>query len=228
MAVDPRDEQPHGNVAVDDAVVDEWVFAAWSPDGRLGVVSGHRLFGRRAWYWAALAELGGPVLHVTEFDVRVRAADPFIVKAEVLWAEHTCEAPLEQWTIGNETYAAALDDPDDALGRAYGAPTSIAFDLEWYAVGAATGIGAGDVQGYEQPGVVHGVVEVSGRPGIELVEVPAHRWHRWGSGPLPPLPLPTALAHTGVRVPFRFPDGTVCDLVLTREGWRRRATRLPV
>lgn len=218
MAVDPRDEQPHA-----DAAVEEWVFTAWSPDGRLGVVSGHRLLGRRAWYWAAFAELGGPVLHVTEFDVRVRAADPFIVKAEALWAEHTCEAPLEQWTIGNETYAAALDHPDDALGRAYGAPTSIAFDLEWYATGGATSI----VEGYEQPGVVHGVIEVSGRRGIELVEAPAHRWHRWGSGTLPPIPLPSALAHTGVRVPFRFPDATVWDLVLTREGWRRRATRLP-
>ena len=44
-----------------------------------------------------------------------------------------CEVPLEQWSIGNETYAAGLDDPDEALGRAYGDPTPIAFDLEWYA-----------------------------------------------------------------------------------------------
>ena len=63
---------------------------------------------------------------------RVRA-DPFIVKGEALWAEHHCDAAMQQWSIGNETYASAIDDPDEALGRAYGDPTPIAFDLEWYA-----------------------------------------------------------------------------------------------
>ena len=62
-------------------------------------------------------------------------ADPLLVKAHGLWAEHTCDAPMEQWTVANETYATALDDPDDALGRAYGMPSPIAFDLEWYATG---------------------------------------------------------------------------------------------
>ena len=59
----------------------------------------------------------------------------FLVKAPGLWAEHTCDAPMQQWTVANETYATALDDPDDALGRAYGVPTAMAFDLEWYATG---------------------------------------------------------------------------------------------
>ena len=63
----------------DGALVEEWVFAAWTPDGRLGVISGHRLVGRTAWYWSALARAGRPLLHVTDFDVPVRA-DPFIVK----------------------------------------------------------------------------------------------------------------------------------------------------
>ena len=101
------------------------------------VVSGHRVVGRVAWYWAALARVGRPLLHVTDFHVPVRA-DPFIVKGEALWAEHHCVAPLEQWSIGNETYASSLDDPDEALGRAYGDPTPIAFDLEWYATGPPT------------------------------------------------------------------------------------------
>ena len=43
-----------------------------------------------------------------------------IAKAQAMWAEHVCEAPFEQWTLGNETYAVALDDPDEGLGRAYG------------------------------------------------------------------------------------------------------------
>jgi hypothetical protein len=217
MTVDRADEAPHGG-----ATAEEWIFAAWTPDARVGVLSGHRLLGRRAWYWAALATAGSPLLHVGEWDV-TRRADPFIVKAHQLWAEHVCDDPLRQWSVGNETYASALDDPDEALGRAYGAPTPIAFDLEWYATAEPAVI----EHGYEQRGVVHGVVEVAGRPRLELVEVPAHRWHRWtaDAAGLPVLRVPDAVAHTGPRAPFAFPDGSTADLVLTSDGWRARAPR---
>lgn len=225
----PADERPHPGGGVE-----EWVFAAWTPDARVGVISGHRLLApvganrRNAWYWAAYAPAGGPLFHVTEFDIPVRS-DPFIVKAEALWAEHTCDAPLDQWSIGNETYSAALDDVGEALGRAYGLPTPIGFDLEWYAtvtpesLTAPHGAPAG-VHGFVQEGVVHGVVELAGRPRHELVEVPARRWRRWSDAgvPLAPLELPPARAHTGVRAPFAFPDGTRLDWVLTADGWRSR------
>ncbi len=217
MVVERADERPHAN-----SLVEEWVFAAWTPDGRCGVISGHRLLGRTAWYWAAMAEEGQPLLHITEWSVPVRR-DPFIVKAEQLWAEHTCDAPLEQWSIGNECYATAIDDPDDALGRAYGDPMPIGFDLEWYATEAPVDI----EHGFEQVGVVHGVVELIGRAGQHFTEVPAHRWRRWTSDAagFGTLALPSVWAHTGVRAPFAYPDGTVSDLVLTPVGWRSRAPR---
>ena len=205
------------------APIEEWVFAAWTPDARLGLISGHRIVGRTAWYWAALARSGRPLLHVTDFDVPVRS-DPFIVKGEALWAEHHCDGEMQQWSIGNETYASAIDDPDEALGRGLGDPTPIAFDLEWYATGDATGIGP-SASGYEQDGVVHGAIDIQGEPRLELVEVPAHRWHRWATVGLGPLELPEVIAHTGVRAPFAFPDDTVSDLVLTAGGWARRAPR---
>ncbi|MEP4650709.1 MAG: hypothetical protein ABJ314_11035, partial [Ilumatobacter sp.] len=145
--------------------IEEWVFSAWSPDGSLGAVSGHRIVGATAWYWAALARQGRPLLHITDFEVPVRA-DPFIVKGEAMWAEHFRDDPMTQWTVGNETYASALDDPTEALGRAYGVPTPIAFDLEWYATGAPTPIIGDHVDGYEQVGVVHGAIEVLGEPKI--------------------------------------------------------------
>jgi hypothetical protein len=215
----------------DGASIEEWVFAAWTRDGRLGLISGHRIVGRRAWYWASLARAGRPLLHITDFDVPVRA-DPFIVKGEALWAEHHCDAEMDQWSIGNETYASSIEDADEALGRAYGDPTPIAFDLEWYATGPATPIEpTGDrvatEWGYEQVGVVHGAVDVLGEPRLELAEVPAHRWHRWtsGSAGFEPLALPEVRAHAGVRSPFAFPDGSVSDLVLTPGGWARRAAR---
>jgi hypothetical protein len=212
--------------------VEEWVFAAWSTDASLGVISGHRLVGRTAWYWASLARAGRPLLHITDFEVPVRA-DPFIVKGEALWAEHHCDAEMEQWSIGNETYASAIDDADEALGRAYGDPTPIAFDLEWYATAPPSvlepvGDRAWADFGYEQPGVVHGAIDVLGEPRLDLVEVPAHRWHRWTvdpDGAFGPLTLPQVTAHTGVRSPFAFPDGSVSDLVLTARGWAQRANR---
>ncbi|MEX2627553.1 MAG: hypothetical protein WD225_11770, partial [Ilumatobacteraceae bacterium] len=43
-----------------------------------------------------------------------------------------------------------------------------------------------------------------------------------GPSALGPVDLTPARAHTGVRVPFVLPDGTVLDWVLTRRGWCRR------
>lgn len=200
--------------------IEEWVFAAWTSDATLGVISGHRILGPTAWYWAALARADRPLLHITDFKVPVRA-DPFIVKGEAMWAEHFRDDEMKQWSVGNETYASALDDPDDALGRAYGIPTPIAFDLEWYAIAEPTPLD----DGYEQVGVVHGSLELLGEPTIDLAEVPAHRWHRWvtpADRPMGPLPVDVASAHAGLRAPFAFPDGTVIDLVVTPTGWRRR------
>jgi hypothetical protein len=153
---------------------------------------------------------------VAEWDVVLRA-DRLLVKAPELWAGSECVAPFEQWTVGNEAYAAALDDPADALDRAYGMPTAVASDLEWYATAAAGAIPAG----YRQEGTVHGEVEIAGEPPLELVEVPALRTHRWGER-LGTEPLDRALAHLGLRVAFAFPDGTVDDRVLTADGWRHR------
>jgi hypothetical protein len=209
-----------------DAPVEEWLFTTWtsSPRNQMGVVSGYRIVGTSAWYWAAVARAGSPLIHVTEWHVP-RRSDPLLVKADGLWAEHTCDAPMEQWTVANETYATALDDPDDALGRAYGTPTAVAFDLEWYATGEPSGVASG----YEQAGVVHGVIELAGTPGLHLEEASAHRWHRWGTH-LEPVRLAEAYAHGDVRAPFAFPDGTTIDWTLTPDGWRslpvrRAATR---
>jgi hypothetical protein len=208
-----RDDAPHPA-----AGVEEWVFAGWEPGGAVGLVSGFRVRRRPAgpaWYWAALVRRQQPLLHVVEWEVPARS-DPMLVKAPGLWAEHVCDAPMRQWTVANETYAAALDDPADALGRAYGTPTAMAMDLEWYATSAALPV----MGGYAQDGVVHAMIELPSGP-LELSEVPARRWHRWGEA-LGPVEVPAAYAHTGLRAPFSFPDDTVADWVLTPDGWRAR------
>ena len=205
--------------------VDEWVFAVWRDDGSAGFVSGHRLVGGRAWYWFALVEAGHPMLHLTEWDVRLRA-DPFVVKAPEMWAEHHCVDPLRQWTIGNEGHAVALDDPTEAFGRAYGTPTPIATDVEWYAASDAVSVGASQDcgwSGFEQAGVAHGLIELLDRPNLEFDGCPARRWRRWGDA-IGPVLVPTVVAHTGLRICFAFPDGTSVDWVLSRSGWCRRGS----
>lgn len=138
---------------------------SWSPT--IEVISGYRIVDRHAWYWAALARPGERLVHVADWSVQ-RRSDPLLVKGDGLWAEHTCDAPMEQWSVTNETYATALDDPDDALGRAYGEPTAVAFDIEWYATAPPEPVPSG----YRQTGVVHGVIELAGTPGLHLEEVP--------------------------------------------------------
>jgi hypothetical protein len=202
------------------AGAEEWTFSFWTLDGSAGGIVLLRLLPHDgvAWYWSALARSGELLLHVADWEVRAPKAG-LAIRSHGLWADHVCEAPFEQWTIGNEAYAVALDDPEDALRRAYGQAAPIALDLEWYSIAAA-----GSVEdGYEQRGEVHGVVELSsGR--FELEAAAAWRTHRWAAA-LGPMPTEPAVAHLGPRAPVGFPDGSVLDLVLTPDGWRRRVPR---
>lgn len=227
--VDPADERPHL-----DAAMDEWVFAAWTPTA--GVISGYRICrddsgaDLGAWYWAAVVQQGQPVLHLVETEIRLRP-DPLLVKSPGLWAEHTCLDPLRQWSIGNEAFAVALADPADALERAYGTPTPMGCDLEWYATGAPEPLEHAQhgcdqhgfhQHGFHQHGVMYGRVEIIGMPDISFTEAPARRWRRWGAH-AGPIALPRARAHAGLRAVFGFPDGSTLDLVLTPTGWHHRA-----
>jgi len=222
VKVDAADERPHRGC------VDEWAFALINADGTTGVVTGHRLDPRhrRVGYWWCLVRSGEPLLHVVDWEIPART-EPGLAKGEQLWAEMLCEDPLEQWTIGNETTAVALDDPDDALGVAHGSPTPVACDIEWYAAGSTpTRID----DGFVQHGVAHGVIEVAGRPPMIVEEWRCVRWRRWwlpgaaGWGSTPP-PLPVVAAHTGRRAPVVGEDGSSVDFVLVPDGW---AIRRPI
>lgn len=226
------------DAGVDDEAVhasarnEEWTFAWWAPDGSMAGWTMYRLVpGRRIWYCFGLVGRDRPLLHVAEFDI-TRRTDPMIAKAESFWAEFVCDAPFEQWTLGNETYGVELDDPAEGLGRAYGRVVPVASDLEWYAGGPSMPIEAGahlgSVSGYVQNGVVLGTVETEEGP-VEIPEIAAHRSHRWSAGEIGPSPLapatsPVLTDGTGrpLRLAFRLPDDSVWDAVLTAEGFRAR------
>lgn len=226
--VDALLDRPQSGVGAD-----EWLFVAWAPDASCGVISGHRLIGKRAWYWSAHVRAGYRLLTLDEWEVSVRP-DPMVVKAPEMWAEHICEVPLQQWSIGNEAYFVELDSPDEAKGRAYGIPRPTAFDLEWYATGNPIPLDElaaharrpnqqTSVNGFGQAGVVHGTIEVLDRDPVELVEAPAFRWRRWSaSTALPPVRVSPVVAHTGLRSVFAFPDGSMTDWVLNTDGWHER------
>jgi hypothetical protein len=169
---------------------------------------------RRALYVAAVVAPDRPLLSVVDVAQGLPARGLRLRNGN-LWVDHVCDEPLRQWTIMNETYAVALECPTDALGRAYGEPTPVAFDLEWYADGDPNDV---EPAGYRIDGRVHGLVELRDGP-VELDDVPGCHEHRWGRWPFP---APTTGRPDGLEAPALLvgPDGPVpwwC--VLGVDGW---------
>lgn len=206
----PADEGRH------EATTDPWwaehfVFDLWTPDAALGAFTWMTLLPvqRRAWYWCALVRVGHPVLHVADIDLPLPTAG-LRVRTDGLWADHHCEAPFEQWTVRNECHAVELDDPAEALGRAYGTAAPIALDIEWYATAPHEPTDGG----YQQSGEAHAVIEVNGGP-LEVVGA-ASRWHTWGP------PRPPSVAPQGEGPPsayLRGPGSLEIARTLTSSGW---------
>jgi hypothetical protein len=213
MSFSDRDEEAHP-----DSLVEEWSFAWWDSSIESGGYTSYRLrSGAPSWYCWGWWRRGRPLVHIVEFDIP-RRSNPMIAKSEAFWAEYTCESPMSQWTIGNETHAVELDDPSEALGRVRGTLVPLASDLEWYATEATREM----EHGYRQEGVLLGDVEtVDGR--VAITECSARRTHRWSIESLPVDPFDVAVAHLEARIPFRFPDGSALDLVATPDGWARRS-----
>jgi hypothetical protein len=189
-----------------------WAFDLWTPDG-VGAFTWLTLLPNqhRACYWAVLARPGEPVLYLADLDVALPRSG-LEVRSEGLWASHECEVAFEQWTVANEAYAVALDHPDDALGRALGRPTPVAFDLEWYAEAAPTALDR--TAGYHQAGTVDALVELEQE---RLVfEASASRSHWWG------VPPAGGEEVEGLELALRLggdPNGSLVVRALTPDGW---------
>ena len=167
-------------------------------------------FESQAWYWSALMRAGEPLLILSDFEVRLPKRT-LEIRGEGLWAMQVCEEPLEHWTIGNEAFAIALDDPQEALGRGLGVPTAFGFDLEWERHGDVEGV----ADGYSVPALVHGVVLVAD---AQLEIAAAGRWwHRWGTGTL--AQVSDGRWPPGRRAPVRMPWGHL-EMILTEDGWQ--------
>ena len=127
--------------------VEAWWWWGHSPATDVGVFVGLELRGRRFDYWAGLVRTGEPYLYIEELDgTGLRAG--LEIKPSEMWADHQCDVPFQQWSVANEAHGVLLDDPMEALHRAYGTPVAVTFDIEWYSNATATPIEGG----YEQVG----------------------------------------------------------------------------
>jgi hypothetical protein len=200
------DELEHPGVAVE-----AWWFWGWSPVADAGVFVGFEVRGRRFDYWAGLVRRGHPYLLVEELDGADRRAGLEIKPAE-MWAGHECDDPFRQWSMGNEAHGVLLEDPEEALDRAYGNPVPCTFDVEWYATADPTAIAGG----YEQRGEVDARVELL--EGVVTVHGPARRVHTWGEPYVPDdVAVPNGLDVLGAH--YRRSDGRRVRQVLGSAGF---------
>ena len=202
------------------SIPEEWWWWGWTTDpGTLaGWFVGLSLRGRSFDYWAGVVGLlpDRSYLYLAELDGRGRRHGLELKPAE-LWADHECDRPFRQWSIGNEGYAVALDDPDAAWDRAYGERMPLAIDVEWLASGPPDPLpGTVAAVGYEQLGEFDALIEWPGGP--TRWSGPCRRAHVWGAT-MPADPAPTT-AHT---VPWRAPltraDGRRVEQTLSEAGW---------
>ena len=91
---------------------------AGTPTPAPGLFVGLELRGRRFDYWAGLVRRGEPFLYVEELDGS-GLRQGLEIKPPQMWADHVCDVPFRQWSVGNEAHGVLLDDPT----RRGGGPT---------------------------------------------------------------------------------------------------------
>ena len=191
--------------------VEAWWWWGHNPAADVGVFVGLELRGQRFDYWAGLVRASEPYLHIVELDgVGLRAG--LEIKPAEMWADHQCDVPFRHWSVGNEAHGVLLEDPLEAVRRAFGTPVAATFDIEWYSDVEATAIAGG----YEQTGEVDAHVTLV--EGVVAFEGPAHRVHVWGM-PYSPPSMALGAIDDGLRAPYRRHDGGNVMQSLTDRGW---------
>ena len=155
---------------------ERWTFESWHPDAHVrcrAPRSPSCRHARHAWYWAAVVRECHPLLTLVDTELRMPSTS-LAFRGEGLWADHVCETPLEHWTVANEAFSVALDDPDEALGAQRGVLVPLGFDLEWEA--AADPVELSD--GYAIDATVSGEILIADENlSVDLTG----RWrHQWG------------------------------------------------
>ena len=198
------DEERHADVAVE-----AWWWWGASDDLSAGVFVGFELRGKRFDYWAGLIRADEPYLYIEELDGSDLRSG-LEIKPPQMWADHVCDVPFRQWSLGNEAHGVLLDDPTDVWRRPFGTVVPVTFDIEWYA--SADPVADPSTRGYRQVGEVDVQIELT--TGLLEFSGPAERVHVWGA-PYMPSSFAMPVASAGMRAPYRRNDGVNVDQVLT-------------
>jgi hypothetical protein len=158
-----------------------------------------------------------PLLTLVDTELHMPATS-LTIRGNGLWADHVCETPLEHWTVANEAFAVALEDPDDAFGAQRGDVVPLGFDLEWEAADDPVEYVGQQRGGYAISAIVNGEILIADETlGVEVTG----RWrHDWGT-----LRWPHAPAHEphGLRAPLRVDALSGATLLVERVadegGW---------
>ena len=70
-----------------------------------------------AWYHAFVVGPSRQIVAVSDLEVPLPTAPGLEIRTHGLWADHTCETPLDHWTVGNEAFGLGVDDASRAVRR---------------------------------------------------------------------------------------------------------------
>jgi hypothetical protein len=177
-AVDPADERAH-EAGPEELWGESWYFDFFSADGSVGGWVRIGLYPnlQGAWYHAFVVGPGRPIVAVADLEVPLPRSGSLELRSHGLWADHTCETPLDHWSIGNEAFAISVDEPADLYAPVpRGEQVPMGLDLEWETDGEPhRDVSA---RNYEVPCRVHGDVLV----GDERIALDGwgQRAHSWG------------------------------------------------
>ena len=176
--VDPTDEGSH-EAGTERLWSESWYFDFFQADGSLGgwvrIGLCHNL--GVAWYHAYVVGNGCPILAVQDLEVPLPKPGSLEVRTHGLWADHTCETPLEHFTIAAETHALSIEDPVALYEREpRGDQVPLGLDLEFETDGSPHHYLY--TTRYEIPCRVHGEVLI----GDERIALDGwgQRDHSWG------------------------------------------------
>lgn len=177
-ALDPGEERPHPP-GDDRAWTETWSFDCWIDEPAIGVIVELTWLPHHgvAWYAAGLVGRGRPYVLVATEGVPMKRPTPSLeLRHEGIWAQHVCERPHDNWTVGLEAHGVGLDDPEEAWRGAFGEITPLGLDVEWEAAAPSELVAPAS---YRQPCRVYGEVLV-GHDAYREVEGVGWRRHRWG------------------------------------------------
>jgi hypothetical protein len=176
-APSPGDEKPH-EPGGEELWNESWYFDVVSEDESLGAYVRIGLYPNLgiAWYTAFLTGPERATVAVVDTEAPLPKGEALRTSTAALDAEHSCERPLEQFTVTLEGTGEAHEDQSAPLRAERGREVPVALDLTWdtdgspYAYRVATR--------YEIPCQVHGTVRI-GDEDLELIG-PGQRDHSWG------------------------------------------------